>query len=154
MFVLLAQVRAMVRDKETYYPRKSEMGNGPLEIVVGDVLDKVGAQKAVRRRVGNYRTIKIHNICIFLVEAVTIAVYSTLHCFVPRPTHSGSRRSPGLITILTSQDLFSINYLSTDLEKCSETRTETTFACSTLKYVVLGRRLVAVVVSNRVSILK
>lgn len=30
----------MVRDKETYWPRKSEMGNGPVEIVVGDVLDK------------------------------------------------------------------------------------------------------------------
>lgn len=31
----------MVRDMETFYPRKEEMGNGPIELVLGDVLDKV-----------------------------------------------------------------------------------------------------------------
>lgn len=32
----------MVRDMETFYPRKDEMGNGPIELVLGNVLDKVG----------------------------------------------------------------------------------------------------------------
>lgn len=31
----------MVRDMESFYPRKEEMGNGPIELVLGDVLDKV-----------------------------------------------------------------------------------------------------------------
>lgn len=31
----------MVRDMETFYPRKDEMGNGPIELVLGNVLDKV-----------------------------------------------------------------------------------------------------------------
>lgn len=31
----------MVRDMETFYPRKEEMGNGPIELVLGNVLDKV-----------------------------------------------------------------------------------------------------------------
>lgn len=31
----------MVRRLDEYYPRKSELGNGPLEVVVGDVLDVV-----------------------------------------------------------------------------------------------------------------
>lgn len=31
----------MVRDMETFYPRKDEMGNGPIELVKGNVLDKV-----------------------------------------------------------------------------------------------------------------
>ncbi len=35
------QVRAMVRDMETFYPRKDDMGNGPIELVLGNVLDKV-----------------------------------------------------------------------------------------------------------------
>lgn len=34
----------MVRDMETFYPRKDEMGNGPIELVLGDVLDKVSEQ--------------------------------------------------------------------------------------------------------------
>ncbi|CAM9403512.1 unnamed protein product [Pylaiella littoralis] len=34
------KVRAMVRDMETFYPRKKDMGNGPIELVLGDVLDK------------------------------------------------------------------------------------------------------------------
>lgn len=34
------KVRAMVRDMETFYPRKEEMGNGPIELVLGNVLDK------------------------------------------------------------------------------------------------------------------
>lgn len=31
----------MVRDLQTFYPRKDEMGNGPIELVLGNVLDKV-----------------------------------------------------------------------------------------------------------------
>lgn len=31
----------MVRDMETFYPRKDDMGNGPIELVLGNVLDKV-----------------------------------------------------------------------------------------------------------------
>ena len=31
----------MVRNVEAFYPRKDEMGNGPIELVLGDVLDKV-----------------------------------------------------------------------------------------------------------------
>lgn len=35
------QVRAMVRNVDDFFPRKSDLGNGPIEVVVGDVLDKV-----------------------------------------------------------------------------------------------------------------
>lgn len=35
----------MVRDLDSFYPRKEEMGNGPIELVLGDVLDKVRAKR-------------------------------------------------------------------------------------------------------------
>lgn len=37
----MRQVRAMVRDVNNFYPRKRDLGNGPIEVVLGDVLDKV-----------------------------------------------------------------------------------------------------------------
>lgn len=36
----------MVRDMETFYPRKEDMGNGPIELVLGNVLDKVSEWQA------------------------------------------------------------------------------------------------------------
>ncbi|CAM9368093.1 unnamed protein product [Ectocarpus fasciculatus] len=38
------KVRAMVRDLDGFYPRKEEMGNGPIELVLGDVLDKASLE--------------------------------------------------------------------------------------------------------------
>ena len=31
----------MVRNINDFFPRKSDLGNGPIEVVLGDVLDKV-----------------------------------------------------------------------------------------------------------------
>lgn len=39
--IVSRQVRAMVRDVNNFYPRKRDLGNGPIEVVLGDVLDKV-----------------------------------------------------------------------------------------------------------------
>lgn len=36
-----AKVRAMVRDVNNFFPRKKDLGEGPIEVVLGDVLDKV-----------------------------------------------------------------------------------------------------------------
>ncbi|CBJ27926.1 conserved unknown protein [Ectocarpus siliculosus] len=38
------KVRAMVRELDGFYPRKEEMGNGPIEVVLGDVLDKASLE--------------------------------------------------------------------------------------------------------------
>lgn len=31
----------MVRDVNNFFPRKKDLGEGPIEVVLGDVLDKV-----------------------------------------------------------------------------------------------------------------
>lgn len=41
------QVRAMVRDANNFFPRKRDLGNGPIELVIGDVLDKVRSAEHV-----------------------------------------------------------------------------------------------------------
>lgn len=35
------QVRAMIREPNTFFPLKKDLGTGPVEIVLGNVLDRV-----------------------------------------------------------------------------------------------------------------